>query len=135
MVQIIKKYPDIEWENIPLPLTRYRVHENQTSKVKRIKQLELYNKIIRDYIDFFCGKISDYEYDLHYHLIDSQIVINRNKLIEVGRWKLHLEEMYQKKLNDRFFEINNKWFQLCKQQNGMEIFDEFNSTKDKISYL
>lgn len=133
--RIIKNKPYIELANIPLVLTKYRTHDRQTSHIYKTKQMKIYRRIIKDYIEFFCGKITFEKLNIHYNLIEEKNEISDIDLIEVGEWKIFLEKKYNLKLRDRFYEINSKWHKLCKYNNKMDIFENFDSAKSVISYI
>ena len=97
--------------------------------------MNLYRKIIKSYIEFFCGSINQNDLENHYNLIDFRNKISEKKLIQVGQWKQHLEQKFDEKLNDRFYEINNKWHKLCQYNQKMNIFEKYNSCGSIISYI
>ena len=95
----------------------------------------LYRKIIKSYIEFFCGSITQNDLEKHYSLIDIRNKISEKELIQVGQWKLYLEKKFNKRLNDRFYEINNKWHKLCQYNQNMNIFERYNSCNGILSYI
>ncbi|MAH25783.1 MAG: hypothetical protein CMI19_02325 [Opitutae bacterium] len=133
--RIIKKNPNIEFANIPKVLTKYRVHDQQTSHKYKSKQMNLYRKIIKSYVEFFCDGITQNDLNNHYNLIEMREKISEKKLNEIGQWKLYLEKKFNKRLNDRFYEINNKWHKLCRYNQNMNIFERYNSCKGILSYI
>ncbi|MBE1302196.1 MAG: glycosyltransferase [Alteromonadaceae bacterium] len=136
--RIVIEKPNYVFANIPKVMTYYRMHEQQTSSIRKERQMKLYRKIIKNYVESFCGVVSEEELTLHYYFIDMNDQLDSITLEKVGKWKQRLRRCYQTKLNDAYLAIEEKWLLLCRKQSNkraMSVYREYSDTEGWFCFL
>ncbi|NTS75370.1 glycosyltransferase [Catenovulum sp. SM1970] len=137
--RIVKEKPSAKFANIQSVLTHYRVHKTQTTSLLKDKQESLYQKIIFNYLRFFIPDASHEQFKLHYQLVLRPDNLKEAELIEIGRWVQHLYTEFNKRIGDKYFAIDERWFRLCKLQkntiNAHEIYLKFCNTKEQFCFI
>lgn len=134
---IIAGYPH-KFANIPKVLTRYRMHNVQTSHISAVKQRALYDKILNRYLASLGLNQQDIDWDSHNILVAKQKKLSMQQLEKSGVWVKKLSAHYNAALTDEYFCIDERWFRLCYAQSFSlrdKIYKTYSVAQNKICFI
>ncbi|WP_048689706.1 glycosyltransferase family 2 protein [Catenovulum maritimum] len=134
---IIEK-PEVKFANIPQILTKYRIHNTQTSSTQVEHQNRLHRIIIKRYLEFIMGELTRQELELHWKFVLKIKCENQLELTSMGTWISKLFDNFNNRIADPYYCIFERWYRYCKTHNlsqSSEIYKEYSQLNNILEFV
>ncbi|WP_111809519.1 glycosyltransferase family 2 protein [Aeromonas allosaccharophila] len=119
--RMFTSHPEVRFANIREVLVLYRIHEHQSSIVRKARQRDLYRRIISKYLSRLGVSVIEQDMDAHEWMVDQPTNLSDEQLYRLADWLNFLST--HKTLPDDFGVLAERWHHLCRKNNvNMDVY-------------
>lgn len=116
--RMFTSHPEVRFANLREVLVLYRIHEHQSSMLRKVRQRALYRRIVSKYLDMLGVSVAEQDMEAHEWMIEQPIGLSVEQLHRLAHWLNFIST--HKVLSDEFGVLAERWHHLCRK-NGASL--------------
>ena len=123
--------PVVRFANMREVLVLYRIHGTQSSILRKVRQRELYRRIVSKYLDSLGVSVAAQDMDAHEWLVDQPTNLSEVQLYRLANWLNLIAEHKHKALPDEYGVLAERWHHLCRKNRvRLDIYARYQAEFD-----
>lgn len=130
-IRMAVDYPSVTFYNLREVLVLYRVHDAQSSVIRKEQQRILYLDIIARYLESLGVEHSFLDMEAHEWLADQAISLSDVQLYRLAKWLNYFTRKKNVLLPDTYGVLAERWHHLCrKNETSLDIYNIYKADFD-----
>lgn len=115
--------PAVCFANLREVLVLYRIHDTQSSILRKTRQRALYRRIVSNYLDMLGVPVKEQDMTAHEWMVDQRTDLSAAQLHRLANWLTFISDKKCHILSDQYGALAERWHHLCRKNSaGQDIY-------------